>query len=193
MAQGIVMANNNAHNETRAARLARFQSNPPYEAVATLLNSIANFFNNELSLTVEGQNDQTSLMFLGVHASALTIMEALFDVYGPDAYRLFLEKFVDGAIPDRKFSAIAGSIHAWRNILAHQWLGSAGHLIGYDYQMNLGWEDRGGTIFINPAIYLECYLAAFRAGGAIWQWEAHLSAVDQEAAKQRIIDKYIRN
>ena len=184
---------NNAHNETQAARLARFQSNPPYEAVATLLNSIANFFNNELILTVKGQNYQISLMFLGVHATALTIMEALFDMHGPDAYKLFLEKFVDGATPDRKFSAIAGSIHGWRNILAHQWLGSAGHSIGYVYQMNLGWENRGGTIFINPAIYLECYLAAFKADGTIWKWESHLSSADQEAAKQRIIDKYIRN
>ena len=64
-------------------------------------------------------------MFLGIHASALTVMEALFDMSGRDAYKLFLEKFVDGNTPDTKFSDIAYSIHEWRNILAHQWLGSA--------------------------------------------------------------------
>jgi Replication-relaxation len=41
---------NNAHMETNEAGLARFMSNPPEEAIETLLNSIANFFNNEITM-----------------------------------------------------------------------------------------------------------------------------------------------
>ena len=179
--------------EERAKRLKRFQDNPPYEIVATLLNSIANFFNNEISTTANGNNPQTSLLFLGIHAVALTVAEGLFNKNGPVGYKLFLEKFVDGATPDTQFSSISNMIHDWRNILAHQWIGSTGHEVGYDYTMALGWEVRGNITFINPRIYLDHYLAAFGHGGKIWDWEKHLTAIEQEAAKQRLLRKYENN
>jgi len=181
---------NNAHSESKEQRLRRFQDNPPYEVIATLINSIANFFNYEISLTTQGNNYQSSLLFLGIHSVALTISEGLFDKPGPGGYKLFLENFVDGHTSDTKFSDIAGKIHDWRNVLAHQWVGSIGHEIGYDYEMTSGWQNRGDVTFINPRIYLEHYLKAFGAGGKIWDWETMLTAVEQEEAKQRLINKY---
>lgn len=79
------MSKNNAHlGETREQRLERFQKNPPYEVVATLTNSIANHFINELRTVFDNRdNYQTTLMFLGTHSIALTI------TYGP--YRHFTE------------------------------------------------------------------------------------------------------
>ena len=55
--------------ETKEARLARFMSGPPEEAIETLLNSIANYFNNEIALTPD--HHQTSLLFLGIFAILL--------------------------------------------------------------------------------------------------------------------------
>lgn len=184
---------NNTHNETKADRLKRFRGGPPCEIIDTLLNSIANFFNNEIGLTTQGNNYQTSLLFLGIHSVALTISEGLFDKAGPDGYKLFLENFMNGDTDDVKFSAIAQSIHNWRNVLAHQWMGSIGHTIGYDYNMTFGWEIRDGVTFINPRIYAECYLKAFGPGGKIWDWESMLTNIEQEKAKERLINKYLKN
>jgi len=67
---------NRAHNiEPLEKRISRFQNGHPIEIIETLLNSIANFFNNEIRLTTENDNFQTSLLFLGIHAVALTISE----------------------------------------------------------------------------------------------------------------------
>jgi len=131
------MVKNRAHNsESQPQRLARLQANP-IEAIETLLNSIDNFFNNEIRITPV--HLQTSLLFLGIHAAALTIGEVFFGNQGRDRdlnnYREFLRLFVDGATPDTQFSTVAAGIHNWRNILAHQWLGSMGHRIEYDYPM----------------------------------------------------------
>ena len=184
---------NNSHGETKDRRLTRFQSNPPYEIISTLLNSIANYFNNEISLTTENGNYQSSLLFLGIHSVALTISEGLFGKTGSEGYKLFLERFIDGDTSDTKFSTIAKAIHDWRNVIAHQWIGSVGHSIGYDYEMSLGWEVRGDITFINPRIYNDCYLKAFKADGKIWQWENTLSDEEKEEAKQRLIKKYLEN
>src|ERR1700693_2093651 len=166
---------NNAHAETREKRLKRFNDGPPYEVIATLLNSINNFFNNEIALTTQGDNYQTSLLFLGVHAVALTISEGLFDKSGLGGYKLFLEKFIDGDTPDTTFSTIAQLIHDWRNVLDQQWIGSVGYSIGYDYKITMGWEIRDDTTFINPRIYLKHYQKAFGPGGKIWGWRKLLT------------------
>src|SRR4030042_823987 len=129
---------NRAHAETKVHRLARFQSNPPIEAIETLLNSIDNYFNNEISLAPS--NFQTSLLFLGIHAVALTISEAFFNKTGVEGIRTFLEKFVDGDTEDTNFFLIEDRVHDWRNVLANQWLGSVGHSTGYDYKMPVGGE-----------------------------------------------------
>lgn len=182
---------NNSHAESKEDRLKRFQDGPPLEVIGTLLNSIANFFNNEISITIQGKNYQTSLLFMGIHAVALTISEGLFGRGGPDGYKLFLARFVDGNTPDTRFSTIADVIHGWRNILAHQWIGSMGHTFGYDYSMALGWERRGGAVYINPQIYCDHYLRAFGSSGRIWDYESMLTDVELQEAKDRLVKKYL--
>lgn len=183
---------NNAHkNESKEARLKRLQDGPYVEAIETLLNSIDNFFNNEIRITVD--NYQTSLLFMGIHAAALTISEVFFNKKGLSGYKLFLETFVDGNEENKKFSTIADIIHDWRNILAHQWIGSMGHEIGYDCEMQLGWEKRDDITFINPRIYQEQYLAAFQAGGKIWGYDRIFTEDQLEQIKQRIIAKYLQH
>lgn len=184
---------NRAHGESKEKRLKRFQDGPPVEIIETLLNSIDNHFNNEIFLTVNEENYQTSLLFLGIHAVALTISEAFFDKKRGEGYRLFLEKFVDGDTKDKKFSKIADEIHNWRNILAHQWLASSGHKIGYDYTTDLGWEKRNGITFINPKIYYNQYLGAFRGDNKkIWNYRDFLNDSELENVKNRLINKYLK-
>jgi len=187
------MKNNTHLGETKEHRLQRFQDSHPYEVIDTLTNSINNYFNNEIALTIKDGNYQSSLLFLGIHAVALTISEGLFGKTGPDGYGLFLKKFVDGDTPDTKFSVIAQSIHDWRNVLAHQWIGSIGHSIGYDYTMLSGFKRKGEILFINPKIYCEHYLKAFGLGGKIYKYEEYMTDVEMEQAKNRLIKKYLAN
>ena len=182
---------NRAHMEPLEKRIKRFQDGSPIEIIETLLNSVSNFFNNEIRLTTEEDHYQTSLMFLGVHAVALTLSEGFYNRNGAEGYKLFLENFVDGKTPDTKFSDIATEIHNWRNILAHQWLGISGYDIGYDYAMNLGWERRDGTIFINPRIYGEHYLNAFESNGRIWDYQEMFSEEELSAVKERLLNKFL--
>lgn len=175
--------------EKQADRIKRLQENDPMEAISTLLNSINNFFNNEIIFASEHQ--QTSLLFLGIHAAILTISETLFNKKGFNGYKLFLEKFVDSNTDDTKFSKIAEHLHNWRNTLVHQWLSSAGYAIGCDYNMNFGLQEREGTIFINPKVYCELYIKAF-SGGKIWKYDSYLNKNDSEKAKDRIINKLER-
>ncbi|MFA6131469.1 MAG: hypothetical protein WC702_00160 [Patescibacteria group bacterium] len=184
---------NRAHNiEPLEKRINRFQNGHPIEIIETLLNSITIFFNNEIRLTIERDNYQTSLLFLGIHAAALTIAEGFFGKKGPDGYKLFLEKFVDGKTPDTKFSSIAEPIHNWRNIVAHQWLGIVGYDIEYDYNSVKGWEKRDNTIFINPKIYCEHYLNAFSSKGKLWKYQDIFTEEELYQIKDRLLNKFLR-
>lgn len=184
------MQNNAHHIEPFEKRLARFQNGPPIESIETLLNSIANFFNNEIVITPKKL--QTSLLFLGIHAVALTISEVFWDLKNEPGYKKFLETFVDGDTGGTKFSSVSDKIHNWRNILAHQWLGLSGYNIQYNYEMNLGFELKNDLLIINPRIYCDCYLKAFSAGGKIWKYEKLLTSSELDDAKQRIIDKFVK-
>lgn len=185
---------NNAHlGETREQRLKRFGDGHPIEVIETIINSIANFFNNEISATLnDPASPQTSLMILGIHSVALTIAHGLFNKGGNQGYKLFLEHFVDGDSADTKFSTIASEIHEWRNVLAHRWLNVAGHSFSYDYDMPEGWKREGEFLLLNPKIYLEHYLRAFGSGGKIYHYNKIL-ITDQllEEAKARFISKYV--
>jgi len=143
-------------------------------------------------LTINRGSYQPSLLFFGIHSVALTISEAFFDKKGERGYKLFLEKFVDGDTRDKKFSEIAHEIHNWRNVLAHQWLASSGHKIGYDYKMNLGWEKINGVTYINPKIYCNQYLDTFRSdNGRIWNYKNLFDDGELENVKNRLIKKYL--
>ena len=183
------MAQNRTHNsESRDHRLARLKSNP-VEAIETLLNSIASYFNNEIGITPD--HYQTSLMFLGVHAAALTIGEVFFANNNMfKDYKQFLETYVDGDTDDLKFSLIAEDIHNWRNILAHQWLGSMGHQVEYDYQTTLGWEKKDDMLVINPKIYCDSYLKAFSVGGKIWKYDSIFTPNQLAEIHKRIVNKF---
>lgn len=176
--------------ESPKDRIARFRNGSPIESIETLLNSIHNFFANEVSLTTKPENVQTSLMFLGIHAIALTISEDFWGKSGESGYKLFLKHFVDGDSEDLQFSTISNVIHDWRNIIAHRWLSAHGHTIGYDYDMDKGWEKRDEVIFINPAIYCKRCLGAFDANGKIWEYEKIFNQNELEDIKQRIISRY---
>lgn len=182
---------NNAHQiESYAKRLARFQKGSPIESIETLLNSIGNYFNNEIRVTPERY--QTSLLFLGIHAVALTISEIFWDLKGKDGYDKFVKTFIDGETNDTKFSTISDKIHKWRNALAHQWLAPLGHEIQYDYTMKLGFTIDDELLIINPKIYCEQYIKAFSLEGKIWNYTDFLSAEDLNRAKERIIKKFIK-
>jgi len=190
------MAQNNAHNsETQAQRLLRFQTNGPIETIETLLNSLDNHFNNEIRVTVA--NLQTTLLFLGIHAIALTVGEVFFNNRNSNGgvdhlqnYKDFLEKFIDGPTPDTTFSTIADIIHRWRNIIAHQWISTTGHEIEYDYSSVLGWEKNENLFIINPQIYCETYLQAFKSGGRIWKYGTIFTPQELADIHERILTKY---
>lgn len=190
------MAKNRAHNsESPTQRLNRFQTEGPTETIETLLNSLDNHFNNEIRITPT--NLQTTLLFLGIHAVALTIGEVFFNNRnargGTDHfhnYKDFLEKFIDGPTIDTKFSTVADTIHKWRNIIAHQWISTTGHEIEYDYISTLGWEKRGNILVINPQIYCDTYLQAFKAGGKIWKYNTIFNPQELLDTHNRIIAKY---
>ncbi len=184
------MAENNAHIEPFEKRRKRFEEGSPIEIIETLLNSISNYFNNEIKLTVTENNFQTSLMFLGTHAIALTISEAFFNESGEKGYKKFLENFVDSE--QIKFSSIADVVHDWRNILAHQWLGMSGHSIGYDYEQQEGWRIENGVTIINPKIYCDTFLGAFSSSGKIWRYDSLFSESELQEIKQRLLDKYLK-
>ncbi len=176
--------------ESYSQRLKRFQSGVPIESIGTLMNSINNYFNKEI--TEASRNRQTCLLFLGVHASILTISKILFNKEGLEGYKYFLEKFVDGETEDLKFSLIASRIHEWRNILAHQWLGRAGHDFGYNYDIQEGWKYESGVLYVNPQIYYDRYINVFFGDTSLWDFESYLSADEQEESKDRIIKKFAR-
>ncbi len=185
---------NNAHlGETKERRLKRFEDGAPVEIIETLINSIHNYFNNEIGATFANpKNPQTALMILGVHSVALTIAFGFFDKQGSQGYRLFLENFVDGDTHDTTFSSIATEIHEWRNVLAHRWLNAAGHEFSYDFTMKQGWRKEGEVTLLNPQIYLDHYLKAFKSGGKIYKYDKILTTdALLLGAKQRFISKYI--
>jgi len=182
---------NNAHQiEPYEKRLARFQNGSPIESIETLLNSIANFFNNEI--IIASGKFQTSLLFLGIHAVALTVSEIFWGLTGEPAYKKFLELFVDGGTENLNFSIVAKEIHTWRNILAHQWLGKEGYNIQYNYEMIQGFELKNGLLTINPKKYCDCYIKAFSAGGKIWEYIKRLNSSELNNAKQKIINKFVK-
>lgn len=175
--------------EDEQKRLVRLSNGSPIEIIETLLNSMHNFFVREISIASD--NNLLYLVILGDHAVALTISEGLFGKTGLEGYKLFLKKFVDQDKEGFNFSEVAENIHNWRNILAHQWLASSSYDLGIDTEMELGWKKRNGVIYFNPKLYHEAFNKAFACGGKIWQYERILTEKQMQAAKERLLRKYI--
>lgn len=187
------MAKNRAHNESPRKLIEDTINGNPVGAVSLLILSINNFLNNEIVLTVNQEPPQTSLLFMGIHSSALTMAELFFGKDRPEnGYKKFLQMFIDGDTKDKQFSLIAGELHAWRNILVHGWLSSRGHNIEYDYEMEKGYERSEDTLYINPKVYLALYLKAFTKNGRIWQYIGTMSKKALLDAQNTIKQKYIR-
>ncbi|MBI5358358.1 hypothetical protein HZB69_01880 [Candidatus Amesbacteria bacterium] len=174
--------------EDKTKRLKRFQNGPPIEIMETLLNSLANYFNREIDQAADSK--LWTLVILGVHAVALTIMEGIFDKKGLTGFTFFLKSFIDSTDDGCDFSTIAADIHQHRNVIAHQWLSVSGYHLGYDFEMMKGWDKRGDTIFFNPIKYCELYKKAFSAGSKMWQYAKLLSENDAEDSKKRLIERY---
>jgi hypothetical protein len=189
------MINNAYLGETKEKRFKRFNDNPPVEIIETLLNSMANYFVNELRTVFDNSsNYQTALMILGTHSIALTIAHGLFNERGENGYKLFLQNFIDGDSSDTKFSEVSSEIHEWRNVLAHRWLNVAGHNFSYDFNMPEGWKREGDFLLFNPKIYLKQYLETFGAGGRIYNYDKILTNDEMlEAAKRRFISQYVKD
>lgn len=185
------MENNTHLGEKKEKRLERFQG-ADIEFIETLINSIANYFNNEIRTTLDSsENPQTSLMILGVHSVALTVAFGFFNNDKEKGYKLFLENFVDGDTSDTRFSNIASKIHNWRNVIAHRWLSPAGFHFGYNFEMEEGWKKKGGVMFINPKIYLQYYLKAFGPKGKIYRYTNILDTSQKlKEAKERFLTQY---
>lgn len=181
------MARNRAHNDTEEI-IFKALNGPPMFAIMLLTIATDRFFNNELSLTAK--NKQTGLLFLGIHASALTFSEALWGLGGITGYKKFLVTFMDTR--EAKFSLVAEEIHNWRNVLAHQFISKSGHNIDYDYDMKSGHVRKKGDLIINPEIYLRNYLDVFNEY-KILSFFKNLSKEEQQEIKERIVKKYLKN
>lgn len=177
-------------NESKNNKIDRLSNNTPHEAIGTLLNSISLYLNSEIKIASEQK--QTTLLFLGIHASMLTISEALFGQKKDslDNYKIYLEKFTNQANENNNFFSIADKIHNWRNIVAHQLISSAGHNISFDYNMTEGWKMDNKILFINPKVYCDSYLESFSEDGKIWLYESIFSKTALDEAKNRILNKY---
>jgi hypothetical protein len=167
-------------------------SSRPENAITLLIISINSFLNNEIKITVDQNPPQTSLLFMGIHAVALTISEVLFNKKGEEGYERFLKEFIDEGAEDKCFSRIAVEIHAWRNTLVHGWLSLRGHNVEYEYDMQKGFETKDETLYINPRIYLDLYLLAFQKNGRIWQYLEKMTRDDLLQAQRIIQQKYLR-
>jgi hypothetical protein len=175
--------------ESPEDRLKRFQNGSPTEIWSTLTNSINNFFNPEIDKAAEA--GCWSLVIIGIHGVALTLSEGLFGGNSPEkGYVRFLKTFMDRDTPGDDFSVIGAELHRWRNILAHQWLATAGHSFGLDTNMALGWERREGVTVLNPARYHAAYKDAFRTSSPLWRPDRILGADEMQVAKRRLIGKY---
>jgi hypothetical protein len=171
--------------ESYSDRLLRFQNGPPNEVIQTLLNSINNFFNPEIAKAA--QNNCWSLVLIGVHSVALTVSQGLFGVGGEKGFIRYLETFMDGSETGADFSSIGRELHLWRNVLAHQWLASSGHTVGFDTSMSLGWERREETLVLNPARFYDAYRQSFRGSSMLWRPAKILTPDQLQVAKRRLI------
>jgi hypothetical protein len=176
--------------ETQEKRLNRLQSGSPREALLTLINSQGNWFvDRELKPAME--RGSHNLLILGIHTIAETWAEILFPARNSlDSFRRYLEHFVDGDDPDKKFSEIAVEINRWRNILAHQWLSSFGHVFGVDLEMSEGWKREGEILYFNPLVYFQCFIENFDRSLTII--EEMFTEEEREEIKRRIIERYLR-
>lgn len=171
-------------------RIKRLTEGKPDESILTLLNSQGTYF-VDAELKPALKRGLWNLLILGIHAVAETWAELIYPkVNALTRFKLYLENFVDGDEENVKFSLIAKEINDWRNVIAHQWLGSIGHKIGFDTNIPEGWIKKGDILTINPKIYYECFESKF---DLIWAKIKQITTPsERETMKQIIINKYCK-
>jgi len=176
--------------ETQEERYKRLTEGEPTEAILTLINSQGNYFiDAELKPAVE--QNSWHLLTLGIHVVVETWAAILFpNCRTTEGFKRYLERFVDGDEENNKFSLIAKEINDWRNVIAHQWLSSIGHRIGFDTNMQEGWKRENGVLHINPRVYFECFISKFNV---MWSIIKQTSTIqEREEMKRCIINKYLK-
>ncbi|HXH90464.1 MAG TPA: hypothetical protein VNN25_02700 [Thermoanaerobaculia bacterium] len=160
-------------------RLRRFVKGADREFALTIFMMVR----NALLIEVEdaAKKHLLTLTLLGTHAAMQMVCEKVFGLKGIDATEFYLEQFVDGTAPDRKYSAIVAELHEQRNVMAHQGFSSTQHVIAYDWGLSGGFEWKGNTLHLNPDIYI----ADFIAGAARYSKVATTYVTDFEMAKRK--------
>lgn len=164
--------------ETFKQRLKSFLNTDIYNIPERIFNSIENNFLPELELAEK--NKQYQLIILGTHAIIQIVSEKIFGKKGLKGTKFYLENFIDGTKPDRKFSYIYKEIHDMRNSLAHMWFSKQDDKIAINNNINEGWkfESESEKLLINLDIYLEQFLDAFKRCGRIWDYEKLIKEED---------------
>ncbi|MDB5178224.1 MAG: hypothetical protein JWN01_167 [Patescibacteria group bacterium] len=176
--------------EAKENRLKRLEDGSPVEIVETLLNSIDNGINREINAAASV--NAWDLVFTGIHSTAVTIGTGFFSASPLTAFTQFLSTFMDGPEAGGDFSAVAGELHGWRQVLVHRWLSKRGYEFGFDLQQTAGWRRDDATVWVNPELYCQAYRAAFAAGGPMWHWQDLFSSEEAEAVKARLLAQYHR-
>jgi hypothetical protein len=123
-------------------------------------------------------------LYLITHSVMQMISEHLFGLKGREGTRFYLENFVDGSSPDKRFSLVANEIHDVRNVMAHLGYSSLQHRVEYfNNEIAEGWKREGGTVHINPDIYAQHFEEAIIR-------HAYISKYQQQSERTRIIRKY---
>ena len=139
--------------ETFKDRLKRYVDNPVIDTLGWMTMYLQNYPAVELKRAREAK--LYFCVYLLAHTIIQTVSELMFAMTGLDGTRYFLERFADGATPDRKFSLISEDIHEIRNLIAHRAYSKRQHETQYfiDDVAEGGRREPDGTLVINPAIY----------------------------------------
>jgi hypothetical protein len=115
---------------------------------------------NDLLPEVKTAADKHMLMmtFFGTHAAIQTVCEKVFGCDGESATKFYLEQFVDGPTPDRKYSTVATEIHNIRNVMAHRGFSKSQHFTEYDWGLSGGFVKKGDVLRINPDQYVADFI-----------------------------------
>jgi hypothetical protein len=139
--------------ETFKQRLKRYVDQPATDTLGWMKMMLQNTHAVELALARESK--LYHCVYLMAHSIVQTVTETMFGLTGLKGTHFFLERFVDGATEDRKFSVISSEIHDIRNIIAHRGYSKMQHEVQYFVDdISQGWRrETDGSLTINPALY----------------------------------------
>lgn len=139
--------------ETFRQRLKGYVDQPATNTLGWMKMMLQNTHAVELARARE--NKLYHCVYLMAHSIVQTVTETMFGLTGLKGTHFFLERFVDGATEDSKFSVISSEIHDIRNIIAHRGYSKMQHEVQYFVDdISQGWRtETDGSLTINPALY----------------------------------------